>query len=62
MCDPAASGGVAAPDAGPARAGTVLGGAVVLLFPRRDEEKRLLAEYNAEDTSVAPEQAARDCA
>ena len=39
----------------------ILGGSVVLfLFPRRDEEKRLLAEYHAEDTSVAPEEAALD--
>ncbi len=39
----------------------ILGGAVVFfLFPRRDEEKRLLAEYHAEDTSAAPEQAALD--
>ena len=39
----------------------VLGGAVVFfLFPKRDEEKRLLAEYHAEDTSAAPEHAALD--
>ena len=39
----------------------ILGGTVVFfLFPRRDEEKRLLAEYHAEDTSAAPEHAALD--
>ena len=35
-------------------------GVVFFLFPRRDEEKRLLAEYHDEDTAAAPEQAALD--
>jgi hypothetical protein len=37
----------------------LLGAALVFFrFPKRDEEKRLLAEYQAEDTASAPAQAA----
>ena len=39
----------------------LLGAALVFfMFPKQDEEKRLLAEYHAEDTSAAPEHAALD--